>query len=98
MLCISDDSLTCFLCKTQGHIASKCPNKIEEHIITTQINTNDNNPVNTYKTKAKIENLIITSNEEEQTADMELDPMSGTKRSLPESFNFPSSLLDTYNF
>ncbi|CAI6352078.1 unnamed protein product [Macrosiphum euphorbiae] len=93
---ISDDSLTCFLCKTQGHIASNCPNKLEEHIIETQIDINDNNSVNTYKTKSKIENLIITSNEEDQTFDMDLDPISGTKRSLPESFNFPSpSLLDT---
>lgn len=37
---ISDDRLKCFACKEVGHVAAKCPNKIETPVII--INSNDN--------------------------------------------------------
>jgi len=71
---ILDDSLTCFLCKTQGHIASNCPNKPEEKTIITQTATNENGPDNTYKNKSNVPNLIITTNKENLTDIIDIGP------------------------
>lgn len=43
---LSDDSLTCYLCKAQGHIASHCSNQINSHNIMSQVN-NDQPIANT---------------------------------------------------
>jgi len=52
-------------------------NKTATHIRYTV--TKENNPGNTYKTKSKVPNLIITSNEEDPTSDLDLEPSSYTK-------------------
>lgn len=141
---LSDDSLTCYLCKSQGHIASQCSNLndshspiSEENNVQTSSNTasklDDNLNTNISPTSAspspdtevsisEVSNTLSTPTSPTnipattstttklaiQTVDtmlnsdyiqMDIDQPSGTKRSLPDSFNTqsaPPSPTETY--
>ncbi|KAF0709691.1 DNA replication licensing factor MCM4-like [Aphis craccivora] len=72
---LSDDSLTCYLCKAQGHIASHCSNQINSHNIMSQVNNDQpiaNTPSkldassNTYNTP-----IVPTSTSDTNTSPLE---------------------------
>ncbi|KAF0755679.1 putative RNA-directed DNA polymerase [Aphis craccivora] len=66
---LSDDSLTCYLCKAQDHIASYCLNQINSHNIMSQVNNDQpiaNTPANAIKASGGISIFIKESYSSEE--------------------------------
>lgn len=68
---ISDDRLKCFVCKEEGHIAAKCPNKVETPAIIVQTNDDATRQNRAEKRPASTTNSSIISGENVQDTEQQ---------------------------